>query len=191
MPVLRSQLQTGLHPFSGFRRLSQVLDFSAPQSLTLKEPDMTTLTLRQLIALPVLSLALAGAALAADTPTTPVENARIDDFAVGKKAMDAKNWAQAVSSFNKVVAQNPKNADAYNYLGYSNRWLGKYDEAFAAYNKALTLDPKHKGALEYSGIAYLKTGQKAQAEAQLAKLQAICASCEETADLAKAIAAAK
>lgn len=152
---------------------------------------MTTLNLRQLIALPVLSLTLAGAALAADTPTTPVENARIDDFAVGKKAIDAKNWAQAVSSFSKVVAQNPKNADAYNYLGYSNRWLGKYDEAFAAYNKALTLDPKHKGALEYSGIAYLKTGQKAQAEAQLAKLQAICASCEETADLAKAIAAAK
>lgn len=152
---------------------------------------MNALNLRQWIALPVLSLALAGGALAADTPTTPVENARIDDFAAGKKAMDAKNWAQAVASFNKVVAQNPKNADAYNYLGYSNRWLGKYDEAFTAYNKALTLDPKHKGALEYSGIAYLKTGQKAQAEAQLAKLQAICASCEETADLAKAIAAAK
>ena len=110
---------------------------------------MTTLTLRQLIALPVLSLALAGGALAADTPTTPVENARIDEFAVGQKPMTAKNWAQAVASFNKVVAQNPKNADAYNYLGYSNRWLGKYDEAFAAYNQALTLDPKHKGALEY------------------------------------------
>jgi Flp pilus assembly protein TadD len=93
-----------------------------------------------------------------------------------------------VSSFNKVVAKNPKNADAYNYLGYSNRWLGKYDEAFAAYGKALALDPKHKGALEYSGIAYLKTNQKAQADAQLAKLQAICANCEETRDLAKAVA---
>ncbi|MDP3227629.1 MAG: tetratricopeptide repeat protein [Acidovorax sp.] len=128
-------------------------------------------------------------ARAADTPTTPVENARVDDFAVGKKAIDAKNWALAASSFSKVVAQNPKNADAYNLLGYSNRWLGKYDEAFAAYNKALALDPRHKGALEYSGVAYLKVGQKAQAEAQLAKLQAICAQCEETTDLAKAIAA--
>lgn len=72
-----------------------------------------------------------------------------------------------------------------------HRWLGKYDEAFAAYGKALALDPRHKGALEYSGIAYLKTNQKAQAEAQLAKLQAICATCEETSDLAKAVAAAK
>jgi len=152
---------------------------------------MNTLTLRNLIALPILGLALAGAALAADFQSTPVENARLDDFATGKKAMEGKKWAEAVSSFNKVVAKNPKNADAYNYLGYSNRWLGKYDEAFAAYNKALALDPKHRGALEYSGIAYLKTGQKAQAEAQLARLQTICASCEETADLAKAVAAAK
>ena len=152
---------------------------------------MNTLTLRQFLALPILGFVLAGAALAADFQATPVENARLDDFATGKKALEAKKWAEAASSFSKVVAQNPKNADAYNYLGYSNRWLGKYDEAFAAYNKALTLDPKHRGALEYSGIAYLKTSQKAQAEAQLAKLQAICGSCEETTDLAKAIAAAK
>ncbi len=152
---------------------------------------MQTLTLRHFITLPILSLALAGAAWAADFQSTPVENARMDDFAAGKKAIEAKKWADAVSSFSKVVAQDPKNADAYNYLGYSNRWLGKYDEAFAAYGKALALDPKHRGALEYSGMAYLKTGQKAQAQAQLAKLQAFCSGCEETADLAKAIAAAK
>ena len=159
---------------------------------------MPSFNARTLVSTPLLSLALVlvpafalRAAHAADTPTTPVENARIDDFAVGKKAIDAKNWALAASSFSKVVAQNPQNADAYNLLGYSNRWLGKYDEAFAAYNKALALDPRHKGALEYSGMAYLKVGQKAQADAQLAKLQAICAQCEETADLAKAVAAYK
>jgi len=152
---------------------------------------MNAFSIRHFIALPVLGLALAGAALAADIQTMPAQNAQLDDFAAGKKAMEAKNWAQAVSSFSKVVAQSPKNADAYNYLGYSSRWLGKYDEAFAAYGKALALDPQHKGALQYSGIAYLKTGQKPQAEAQLARLQAICASCEETGELAKAVAAAK
>lgn len=159
---------------------------------------MTPFHARTMLSTPLLSMALAlvpafalHTAHAADMPTTPVENARIDDFAAGKKAIDAKNWALAASSFNKVVAQNPQNADAYNLLGYSNRWLGKYDEAFAAYNKALALDPRHKGALEYSGMAYLKVGQKPQAEAQLARLQAICAQCEETQDLAKAIAAYK
>ncbi|MDP3171400.1 MAG: hypothetical protein Q8M91_13780, partial [Polaromonas sp.] len=96
---------------------------------------MQTLTFRHFLALPLLSLALASAALAADFQSTPVENARLDDFAAGKKALAAKKWADAASSFSKVVAQNPKNADAWNYLGYSNRWLGKYDEAFAAYGK--------------------------------------------------------
>ncbi|WP_421956204.1 tetratricopeptide repeat protein [Polaromonas sp.] len=152
---------------------------------------MNTFSIRKFIAWPVLALVLAGAALAADIQSTPVQNAQIDDFAIGKKAIDTKNWTQAVSSFSKVVTQNPKNADAYNYLGYANRWLGKYDEAFAAYDKALALDPRHKGALEYSGIAYLKTNQKPRAEAQLARLQAICATCEETRDLAKAVAAVK
>jgi Flp pilus assembly protein TadD len=154
---------------------------------------MTLRNLRLLIALPLLSLSLvwSAAAHAADTQTMPEENAKVDEYAIGKKAVAAKNWTLAVSSFKKVVADNPKSADGYNMLGYSNRWLGKYDEAFAAYDKALALDPKHKGALEYSGIAYLKTNQKDKADAQLAKLKAICATCEETTDLAKAIAAYK
>ena len=155
---------------------------------------MNTSTFKSLIALPLLSLALTANVahvLAADTSTTPEENVKIDDYAAGQKALKAKNWAVAAASFKKVVADNPKNADGYNLLGYSSRWLGKYDEAFAAYDKALALDPKHKGALEYSGVAYLKVNQKAKAEAQLAKLKTICATCEETTDLAKAIAAYK
>lgn len=92
-----------------------------------------------------------------------------------------------------MVGKNPKNADAYNYQSFSNRWLGKYNEAFTAYGKALALDPNDRSALEYTGIAHLKTGQKAQvqAQAQLAKLQARCSNCSETADLGKALAAAQ
>ena len=146
-------------------------------------------TFRHFFVGPILALALVSAAHAADMQTTPVENAQVDDFTAGKEAIDGKHWATAVVSFNKVVAKNPKNADAYNYLGYANRWLGKYDAAFAAYGKALAIDPNHLGALEYSGIAYLKTGQKKQAQVQLAKLRALCANCSETADLAKAVAA--
>ena len=152
---------------------------------------MKTLTLCKLAFAAFLAAALSASVLAADTPTTPVENARIDDYAVGTKAVAAKNWVLAASSFKKVVASNPNNADAYNMLGYSSRWLGKYDEAFAAYDKALVLDSKHKGALEYSGVAYLKVNQLGKAEAQLAKLKTICVTCEETTDLAKAIAAYK
>ena len=152
---------------------------------------MKNLIISKLIAAPLFGLALAGAALAAGNESTPAVNTRIDDFVAGKSAIDAKNWAQAVASFNKVVAQNPRNADAYNLLGYANRWMGKYDDAFAAYGRALALDPNHKGALNYSGIAYLKTNQMAKAEANLARLQTICATCEETSQLAKALAEAQ
>ena len=149
---------------------------------------MQKFNLSRLIALSLLSLALANPVLAADTPTMTEENVKIDEYAAGQKAIAAKNWTLAVSSFKKVVADNPKNADAHNLLGYSHRALGKFDDAFAAYDKALAIDPKHKGALEYSGMGYLKTNQKAKAEAQLAKLKVICASCSETASLAKAVA---
>jgi Flp pilus assembly protein TadD len=149
---------------------------------------MKKFLINTLLALPLFGLALPSALLAADTSPAPMESAKADDFAIGKKAIAAKNWKLAADSFKKVVADNPKDADSYNLLGYSSRWLGKYDEAFAAYDKALALDPKHKGALEYSGVAYLKVNQKEKAQAQLAKLQAICTSCEETTDLAKAIA---
>ena len=149
---------------------------------------MTSSFLRASIAASVLALTSIGAATAAETQSTPAANAKIDDFAMGKSAIDSKDWAVAVRSFRKVVAENPKNADAHNFLGYASRWMGKYDDAFAAYGQALALDPAHKGALHYSGIAYLKTNQKAQAEAQLARLKAVCATCEETNQLAKAVA---
>jgi Flp pilus assembly protein TadD len=154
---------------------------------------MTAPTLRHLLGLHVLGLglALAFGAHAADIETTPVENVRIDDFAAGKKAVEAKDWKLASDSFANVVAKDGKNADAYNYLGFSLRWQNRYDEAFAAYGKALALNPSHKGALHYSGIAYLKTGQKAQAEAQLARLKKVCATCDETNQLAKAVADAQ
>ena len=148
---------------------------------------MKKLTLKILITLPLLSFAFAGSVLAADTTPTPMESAKSDDFAVGKKAISTNNWPVAIDSFKKAVAENPKNADAHNLLGYSYRAVGKFDDSFASYDKALALDPKHKGALEYSGMGYLKTNQKAKAEAQLAKLKIICASCSETTSLAKAV----
>ena len=149
---------------------------------------MKKLTLKFFVILPMLSFAFAGSVLAADTSPAPMESAKLDDFAAGKKAVSANNWTAAIESFKKAVVENPRNADAYNLLGYSYRMLSKFDDSFAAYDKALALDPKHKGALEYSGMGYLKTNQKAKAEAQLAKLKVICASCTETTNLAKAVA---
>lgn len=130
-----------------------------------------------------------GPARAADTESKPEANVANADFAAGKKAVAAKDWNGAVAAFDKVVKRDPKNADAFNMLGYSYRWLGKMDESFANYEKALALEPNHRGAHEYVGVAYLKVKQPAKAQEHLAKLEKICGkNCEEYKDLAKAIA---
>ena len=136
----------------------------------------------------VFAACLSGLVMAADTPSVTAQDQTNDVMAAGRQAVQNKNWTQAIASFKKAVAENPKNADAYNLLGYSHRAQGKFDDAFTAYDKALAIEPKHKGALEYSGLGYLKTNQKVKAEAQLAKLKAICATCEETSSLTKALA---
>ena len=134
----------------------------------------------------------APAAYANDTPTTPAANAENKDYAAGRSAVGRKDWPAAVASFTKVVATEPNNADAHNLLAYSNRWQGKFDEAFDHYQRALSIDPNHRGALEYQGVAFVKTGQIDKAEGNLARLEKIAGrNAEETRDLAKAIAEAK
>lgn len=132
----------------------------------------------------------AATVMAADVPTTSA-NAKSDDYAAGKAAIDAKQWSRASDAFRKVVDREPRNADAWNLLGYSLRWQNRYDEAFAAYDKALAIDPNHKGALHYSGIGYVKAGKRDMAQQRLERLQKVCSNCAETAELSKAVAEAK
>ena len=114
------------------------------------------------------------------------------NFALGKAAIDAKEWAKAIGLFNVVVAKDPQNADAFNYLGFAYRNQGNYDEAFKQYNVALTINPRHRGAHEYVGEAYLKVGDIKKAEEHLARLDSICTfGCAEYTELKTKIAAAK
>jgi len=111
------------------------------------------------------------------------------DYAAGKRAVEAKNWQGALDAFNKVVAKDPRNADAHNYLGYTYRKSGQLDLAFKQYEEALRLDPRHRGAHEYVGEAYLMTGNLAKAEEHLKALDSICFfGCEEYRELKKAVA---
>lgn len=142
-------------------------------------------------------LALAGglphAVMAAGSSDPPAAAAPADpDFAAGRKAIDSKDWAAAVPLFQAVVAKDPKNADAWNWLGYAQRNQGNYEQSFAAYTKALEVDPKHRGAHEYIGEAYLKTGNLAKAEEHLKRLDSLCVfGCAEYTELKNKIAAYK
>jgi len=111
------------------------------------------------------------------------------DYTGGVKAVEAKNWSQAIELLMRAMARDDKNADIFNYLGYAERHRGNMDQAFKHYAKALSLDPKHRGAHEYVGEAYLLTGNLAKAEEHLAALDKLCFfSCSEFRDLKAKIA---
>jgi Flp pilus assembly protein TadD len=135
-------------------------------------------------------IALAGVApvraAGTDTPTVVEES----PLAQAKKLVDAKDYGAAVPLLRKIVAAEPGNANAFNWLGYSLRKGGDFAAAETAYGKALAIDPAHKGALEYLGELYVETKRPEKARELLARLQAVCpGGCEELDDFKKALGA--
>ena len=134
----------------------------------------------------VRSVGLVSAAMAAGS-TSPSKPSKL---AVAEKAVKAGNYNRAIELLQKVVAGDSQNADAWNYLGFSQRKLKKFDQALGAYQKALAIDPEHRGANEYLGELYLRTGNLAKAKERLKKLDDVCTfGCEEFDDLKQAIKA--
>ena len=98
--------------------------------------------------------------------------------------IDRTDYWAAISRLNNVISADPRNADAYNLLGFSYRKIKQFEPAERNYQRALRLDPTHKGALEYMGELYLETGRREKAEELLAVLEKICpGGCEELDDL--------
>ena len=146
---------------------------------------------------PALAIALAGAcgllapgAASADpTEEEPAETRLDPDYAGGRKAVEAKDWAGAIRLLASAALRDTRNADIQNYLGYAYRNSGEFALAFKHYRRALELNPRHRGAHEYIGEAYLLIGDPAEAEEHLAALREICLiPCEEFADLERKIA---
>jgi len=102
--------------------------------------------------------------------------------------VDAGKYDDAIDILEDIVDDNPKNADAWNLLGYSHRKLGEYDDALEYYEKALKLKPNHVGANEYLGELYLEMKDLPKAEERLAVLAKACNGCEEQKELEEKIA---
>ena len=135
----------------------------------------------------LLSLGLVSAAMAAGSTSSSTQTSA---YQRGVKAVEAAEYKQARKLFSKAVKDKPGNADAWNYLGFSNRKLENFDQALEAYRKALAINPDHLGANEYLGELYLQTGDLEKARDHLKKLSDICtAGCEELNDLKAAVLA--
>jgi tetratricopeptide (TPR) repeat protein len=110
------------------------------------------------------------------------------DFAQALKLVNDGNFAAALPLMEKVVTADPKNADALNVLGYSQRKLGDRDAALENYLAALEIDPEHRGANEYLGELYLEAGELGKAEERLKVLDGACFfGCDEYSELKESI----
>ena len=81
-----------------------------------------------------------------------------------------KKYEPAEEMFRKVVAGDPQNATALNYLGYMLADRGvKLEEALGFIKKAVDLDPANGAYLDSLGWAYFRLGKYESAEDTLIK----------------------
>ena len=134
---------------------------------------------------------MTGTAHAAGSSNAP-EAKDLAEMVQARDMIRGEHYNEAIPLLNKVIAQQPKNADALNLLAYSQRKTDDVKASLANYKKALAIDPSHKDAHEYIGELYLRMGDLANAEKHLKRLDSICFSgCEQYDELKAAIAAYK
>ena len=90
------------------------------------------------------------------------------NFIAGSIYERQKKYEQAEETFRQVIANDPKNAAALNYLGYMMADRGIHlDEALDYIKRALALDPQNGAYLDSLGWAYFKLGKYDLAEVNL------------------------
>jgi len=94
------------------------------------------------------------------------------------------DWAIGVLE----LVSNKQDPRVLNYIGYSHRKAGRFDEAFRYYHKALEIDPNFVLAREYLGEGYVAAGRVDLAKVQLNEIASRCGTtCEEYQELAEHI----
>ena len=89
-------------------------------------------------------------------------------FELGTVFDRQKKYAEAESAFRQVLARDPENAIALNYLGYMLAERGeRLDESVTYLTKALQAEPENPSYLDSLGWAYFKADKLDLAEANL------------------------
>ena len=99
------------------------------------------------------------------------------------KALKLYNSAyEKLLEANKIESRNP---DILNYLGFTLRKAGKYEQAEKYYLQGLEIKPDHNGINEYLGELYVQTQRMDLAKERLAVLKDC--NCEEYKELKEVI----
>ena len=108
---------------------------------------------------------------------------KLESKGKNKKALKSYNKAyEKLLEANKTDSRNP---DILNYLGFTLRKAGKYEQAEKYYLQGLEIKPDHNGINEYLGELYVKTQRIDLARERLAVLKDC--NCEEYKELEEII----
>ena len=92
-----------------------------------------------------------------------------------------KLYSQAFSKLEKAYKSDKKNPDILNYMGYTTRKVGNFEQAEKFYLEGLRIKPNHNGINEYLGELYVQTKQIDKANERLAVLKNC--NCDEYQEL--------
>jgi tetratricopeptide (TPR) repeat protein len=98
-----------------------------------------------------------------------------------KKEKARKLYTQAFSKLEKAYKTDKKNPDILNYLGFTSRKTGDFEQAEKFYLKGLSIKPNHNGINEYLGELYVQTNRIDKANERLEVLKSC--NCKEYGEL--------
>ncbi len=100
-----------------------------------------------------------------------------------------KRYEKAQKLLIKSNKKFPNKADTLNYLGFTTRKLGDFENGEKYYLQGLAIDPNHKGINEYLGELYVATNRHNLAVERLEVLKSC--NCTEYEELKAIIAGEK
>ena len=107
----------------------------------------------------------------------------------GKAEKANKRYEKAKALLVKSNKKKPNQADTLNYLGFTTRKLGDFENGEKYYLLGLEIDPNHKGINEYLGELYVVTNRMDLAKERLKVLETC--NCEEYNELKEIIEGTK
>ena len=107
----------------------------------------------------------------------------------GKLEKAKKRYAKAQKLLLKSNKEKPLQADTLNYLGFTTRKLGDYENGEKYYLQGLAIKPDHIGINEYLGELYVATNRMDLAKERLKVLETC--NCEEYNELKEIIQGTK
>jgi len=107
----------------------------------------------------------------------------------GKLEKAKKRYEKAQTLLIKSNDKKPLQADTLNYLGFTTRKLGDYENGEKYYLLGLEINPNHVGINEYLGELYVMTNRLDLAKERLKILESC--SCDEYTELKEIIEGTK